>query len=138
MIRWRDAVRTLAKFHRVDPKTVGLENFGRSVGFYGRQLETFRRVSEAQAQAADVETKEVVGKLPHFDEMVAFFSDSKRQPSDLSGLVHGDYKIDNLVFAKDEPRVIGILEYANPAPTCSSITDIAAQLGNVNHWPSPL
>lgn len=118
MIRWRDAVRTLARFHRVDPKTVGLENFGRSVGFYGRQLETFRRVSEAQAQAADVETKEVVGKLPHFDEMVAFFSDPKRQPSDWSGLVHGDYKIDNLIFATDEPRVIGILEYAQ---SCSYV-----------------
>lgn len=58
----------------------------------------------------DVDTKEPVGKIPKFDEMVAFFRDPKTQPKDRSGFVHGDYKIDNVVFHKTEPRVIGILE----------------------------
>jgi aminoglycoside phosphotransferase (APT) family kinase protein len=58
----------------------------------------------------DVETKEIVGKIPHFDEMIAFFSNVKSQPKDRGTLVHGDYKIDNLVYHKTEPRVIGILE----------------------------
>ena len=60
----------------------------------------------------DVETKVPVGTIPYFDEMVAFFQQSATQPTDRSTVVHGDYKIDNLVFHKTEPRVIGILEYA--------------------------
>jgi aminoglycoside phosphotransferase (APT) family kinase protein len=36
------------------------------------------------------------------------------QPKDRTSLIHGDYKIDNLVFHKTEPRVIGILEYIFP------------------------
>lgn len=42
--------------------------------------------------------------------MVSFFGDPKTQPKDRVTLIHGDYKIDNLVYHKTEPRVIGILE----------------------------
>lgn len=52
-----------------------------------------------------------MGKIPHFDEMVAFFKDPITQPKDRATLIHGDYKIDNIVFHNSEPRVIGILEY---------------------------
>ncbi|KAI9710127.1 MAG: hypothetical protein M1820_002929 [Bogoriella megaspora] len=108
---WRDAIRTLAKFHRVSPSSVNLTSFGKPSGFYNRQLKTFGTISEAQAQAVDVETKEPVDKIPHFDEMVEFFGDPKTQPKDRSTFIHGDYKIDNLVFHKTEPRVIGILDW---------------------------
>lgn len=57
-----------------------------------------------------MDTKEPVGKLPHFDEQVSFFENGKLQPKDRGTLIHGDYKIDNLMFHKTEPRVIGILE----------------------------
>jgi aminoglycoside phosphotransferase (APT) family kinase protein len=52
-----------------------------------------------------------VGKILHYDDMVTFFQNPKYQPKDRSTFVHGDYKIDNVVFHKTEPRVIGILEY---------------------------
>ncbi|KAL2007933.1 hypothetical protein VTN00DRAFT_7915 [Thermoascus crustaceus] len=108
---WMDAIRTLAKFHRVDPKSVGLEGFGKPTGFYDRQIATFTTVSKSQAQAVDVDTKIPVGELPHFSDMVRFFSNKTTQPRDRSTFVHGDYKIDNLVFHKTEPRVIGILDW---------------------------
>jgi aminoglycoside phosphotransferase (APT) family kinase protein len=109
--RWKNAVQTLAKFHRVIPKTVGLETFGKPSGFFDRQIATFTTISNAQAAVLDVDTKEPVGELPHFKDMVAFFSNKSTQPRDRGTLVHGDYKIDNMIFHKTEPRVIGILDW---------------------------
>ncbi|KAF2662915.1 APH-domain-containing protein [Lophiostoma macrostomum CBS 122681] len=108
---WHSAITTLAKFHRVVPKEVNLESYGKPSGFYNRQISTFNTISKAQAAAVDKETKEPVGKIPHQDDMVAFFSDPRTQPKDRSSFVHGDYKIDNVVFHKTEPRVIGILDW---------------------------
>ena len=107
---WSDAIRTLAKLHSVDARAVNLEDFGKPKGFYNRQIATWRTICEAQARVADAETGEEVGDLPHFDDMMRFFEDAGRQPRDRGTLIHGDYKIDNLVFHRTEPRVIGILE----------------------------
>jgi aminoglycoside phosphotransferase (APT) family kinase protein len=85
-----------------------MSSFGRPSGFYSRQLKTFGAIQDAQAKAKDKETGIPVGKISHYDEMVDFFS--KTQPPDRSSFVHGDYKIDNVVFHKTESRVIGILE----------------------------
>lgn len=52
-----------------------------------------------------------VGKLPYYDEIVTFFADEAAQPFDRKTLVHGDFKLDNLVFHKTEPKVIGILDW---------------------------
>lgn len=108
---WKAAVETLAKFHKVDFNKVGLEKFGKHHGFYSRQTETWKTICEMQAKVPDVETKEEVGQLPYFDELIRFFKNEKKQPKDMATLIHGDYKIDNMVFHKTEPRVIGILEY---------------------------
>lgn len=110
MCRWQDAVTTLAKLHRVSPSSVGLSSFGKPSGFYNRQIKTFSTISAAQAQAVDVETKTPVGNIPHYEDVVEFLEDPKTQPQDRGTLIHGDYKIDNLVYHQTEPRVIGILE----------------------------
>ena len=108
---WKEAVRTLGKLHRVNPKDVGLEKFGKASGFYNRQIKTFTSLAESQASAKDKESGDPVGQLPHFDEFIKFFSEEKYQPTDRGVLYHGDYKIDNLVYHKTEPRVIGILDW---------------------------
>lgn len=107
---WREAVRTLARLHAVDHHKQGLGTFGKPNGFYNRQINTWITICNSQAKVTDVETGEPVGQLPHFEETVRFFKNEKLQPKDRSTLVHGDFKIDNLVFHKTEPRVIGILE----------------------------
>lgn len=111
MARWHSAITTLAKFHRVSPSSVNLSTYGKPSGFYNRQIATFNTISLAQASTKDIETHIPVGKIPHQDEMVSFFSDPATQPADRSSFIHGDYKIDNLVFHKTEPRVIGILDW---------------------------
>ncbi|KAF2161968.1 hypothetical protein M409DRAFT_27694 [Zasmidium cellare ATCC 36951] len=108
---WKSAVTTLAKFHRIPPRSVGMEDFGRPNNFYNRQLKTFATLSVAQAETKDIETGVKVGKIPHYDDMVRFFSNPETQPKDRGTFVHGDYKIDNMVFHPTEPYVIGILDW---------------------------
>lgn len=108
--RWHDAVRTLAKLHRINSKEVGLESFGKPTGFYKRQIATFTTIHEAQSQAVDVDTHEAVGEIPRVHDMLRFFSNPKTQPEDRGQPIHGDYKIDNVVFHRTKPKVIGILE----------------------------
>ena len=108
-IRWKSAIDTLGKFHSVDIDKVGLSNFGKKSNFYHRQIMTFTKLTESQAAARDIETGKEVGRLPHMQDMMSWFRN--HQPKDRTTLVHGDYKIDNLVFHKTEPHVIGILDW---------------------------
>ena len=110
LYRWQDAVITLAKLHRISPSSIGLSSFGKPSGFYNRQIKTFSTISAAQAQAVDVETRISVGSTPHYEDVVRFLRDPESQPQDRASLIHGDYKIDNLVYHHTEPRIIGILE----------------------------
>ncbi|ORX48314.1 kinase-like protein [Hesseltinella vesiculosa] len=103
------ALETLAKLHRVDFKAIGLENYGRNSGFYDRQMKSLHKVSLAQAAVVDKETGEKVVDIPRLDEMFAWFS--KNQPKDVATIVHGDFKMDNLVFHPTKNQVIGILDW---------------------------
>ncbi|ORZ02234.1 kinase-like domain-containing protein [Syncephalastrum racemosum] len=105
---WYSALETLAKFHTVDFKAVGLEDYGRHHGFYDRQIKSLSKVSGAQALVTDKDGK-AVGELPRLQELLAWFG--RNQVKDEATLVHGDYKIDNLIFHPTEPRVIGILDW---------------------------
>lgn len=60
----------------------------------------------------DVETKKPVGKVPDFKELMEWYA--KNLPDETktgSRIVHGDYKLDNLIFHPTENRVIGILDW---------------------------
>jgi aminoglycoside phosphotransferase (APT) family kinase protein len=127
--RWHSAITTLAKFHRVNPSSVNLSSYGKSSGFYNRQIATFNTICKSQAAAKDKETGEPVGKIPHQDDMVAFFSDESTQPKDRATFIHGDYKIDNVVFHKTEPRVIGILDW--------EMSTIGHPLSDINNLLAP-
>lgn len=59
-----------------------------------------------------MDTHKPVGPIhPQFDALIDFFGDTALQPKDRATLVHGDFKIDNLMFHPTEPRVIGILDW---------------------------
>lgn len=111
---WHDAIRTLAKLHRLNPVDIGLVGYGKQEGFYERQIKTFSTLEKIQAQTKDIETGKEVGHVPKMEEFVRFFGQEGgregKRPRDRTSVIHEDYKIDNLVFHKTEPRVIGILE----------------------------
>lgn len=125
---WRAAVEALASLHRVDADAAGLGSFGKKGGFYGRQLATWRTICSAQARTTDVETGEPVGEIPHMGELMAFFEDEARRPRDRATLVHGDYKIDNVVFDAEEAKVAGILDWE-----MSTIGHPLSDLANLLH-----
>ncbi|KAI0438648.1 kinase-like domain-containing protein [Xylaria telfairii] len=123
---WRAAAQTLARFHSVDFRKAGLESFGKSDGFYDRQLATWKQICTAQSNTVDVETKEPVGQIPHFDELLHFFADKNLQPRHRATLIHGDYKLDNMVFHKTDSRVLGILDWE-----MSTVGHPLSDLGNL-------
>jgi aminoglycoside phosphotransferase (APT) family kinase protein len=131
--RWHDAIRTLGKLHRVNPKDVGLEDFGRPNGFYSRQVRTLGTIMDAQAKVKDIETGKAVGYMPNAQEMLAYFKNPSTQPRDRGNIIHGDYKIDNMVFHKTEPRVIGVLEFVTQFPRLIR-TNVKTSAGRCQPW----
>ncbi|RIA89880.1 kinase-like domain-containing protein [Glomus cerebriforme] len=105
---WYSAVETLAKLHSVDYKAIGLANYGKPSGFYSRQIRSLVKTSTIQAAIKDENGIEV-GPLPRLDDMIKWFR--KNEVDDETTIVHGDFKLDNLVFHPIEPRVIGILDW---------------------------
>ncbi|RPB00781.1 APH-domain-containing protein [Choiromyces venosus 120613-1] len=128
MAMWRSAILTLARLHKIRPEEhAALKSFGKPSGFYWRQIRTLSAIEAAQAATKDVETGVEVGKIPRFDEAMKFFSTT--QPKDRSAVIHGDYKIDNLVFHKTKPRVIGVLDW--------ELSTIGHPLSDVSNLLSP-
>ncbi|KAL4933838.1 phosphotransferase family protein [Aspergillus undulatus] len=137
--RWRSAIQILITLHTLSCASLGLSNLGRESGFYARQIKTFTTISRHQATTVNVHSKKPIGPLPHPEEMASFFAYPANQPGDQTSIVHGDYKIDNLIFHKTEPRVIGVLDWemATLGHRLSNVVSlIAPVLPHV--WSSPV
>lgn len=91
---------------------MGLGKFGPRTSFYPRQLKSLAKVSEAQAATVDIKTNKAVGDIPFYKESMQWYSQNLPDETTFgSRIVHGDFKIDNLVFHPTESRVIGILDW---------------------------
>lgn len=97
---YRSMARTLAAFHNVDPAAVGLADFGRPGNFFARQVARWSR------QWALSRTREDA----NIDRLVAWLPDHIPD-EETAGLVHGDFRIGNLMFHPTEPRVVAVLDF---------------------------
>lgn len=95
------AIQTLAALHDIDPTEVGLGHWGRPDGYLERQLHRWRRQWEASATTPRMEVDVLHSRLT-----------ASLPVSSHLGIVHGDFKIDNLMVDADDPtRILGVLDW---------------------------
>lgn len=95
-------VDVLVALHAVDPAAVGLGDFGKPDGFLARQLRRWNGQWETWRDGQD---------RPELTRLGEALGESLPE-SGPGGIVHGDYRIDNLVFDKNDPgRVLAVLDW---------------------------
>ena len=97
-------VRTLAVLHRVDPAAVGLEGFGRPDGFLARQVRRWSGQLDASR------SREVAG-IDELRDRLAAAVPAERDLPHRRGIVHGDFRLDNVVLDPSGPEVAAVLDW---------------------------
>jgi len=96
--------RVIAALHSVDVKAAGLESYGKPGNYFERQIGRWTK----QYQASITQHISAMDRL--IDWLPAHIPASARDESQVS-VVHGDYRLDNLVFHPSEPRVVAVLDW---------------------------
>ena len=91
---------TIAALHSVDPASVGLGDFGRPGNYLSRQIARWT----TQYRASETTPIEAMDRLIEFlPQHIPEF--------DTTAIVHGDFRLDNLLLHPTEPRVVAVLDW---------------------------
>ena len=90
----------LARLHKVDPVKVGLGDYGRTGQYIARQVARWSR------QYAELKTEDI----PAMDKLAAWLPENI-PAEDPTTIVHGDYRLGNLIVHPTEPRVVAVLDW---------------------------
>jgi len=93
-------VDTLAALHAVDPEAVGLGDYGKPGNYFGRQVDRWTK----QYRLSETET------MPEMERLIEWLPQTLPEQTRIS-VVHGDYRIDNMIFARDEAKVLAVLDW---------------------------
>jgi aminoglycoside phosphotransferase (APT) family kinase protein len=100
--------RVIAALHRVDVAAVGLADYGKPGNYFERQIGRWSKQYLASVSPAGPEP------IPEMERLIEWLPTnmpaSARDETEVS-VVHGDYRLDNLVFAPDAPRVTAVLDW---------------------------
>lgn len=94
--------RVIAALHSVDYKAIGLADYGKPGNYFQRQIERWSK----QYKLSETES------IPAMDQLIEWLPNHIPADADeLTTIVHGDYRLDNLMFHPTEPRVLAVLDW---------------------------
>ena len=93
--------KTLAALHDVDIDKAGLSDFGRPGSYFERQLSRWTK----QYRATET------GTVKDMDDLIAWLENHLPEDDGRVALVHGDYRLDNMIFSPDAPAVAAVLDW---------------------------
>nr|WP_099865061.1 phosphotransferase family protein [Pararhizobium haloflavum] len=91
----------MAAMHDVDLEDVGLADFGRPGNYFERQ---YRRWSEQYRLSA-------IDPIPEMDALIAWLGEHMPPDDGQVALVHGDFRMDNMILARDSAAILGVLDW---------------------------
>jgi aminoglycoside phosphotransferase (APT) family kinase protein len=97
---WEDVNRVVAALHSIDPDSVGLTGYGRPGNYFSRQITRWTQ----QYRASETRS------IPAMDRLIEWLP-SHIPPGEETGIVHGDLRLDNLMFHPTEMRVVAVLDW---------------------------
>jgi aminoglycoside phosphotransferase (APT) family kinase protein len=92
---------TIAQLHMIDPSQVGLGDYGRTGNYFERQIGRWSR------QYFD---DQMAGRDPLMDRLIEWLQ-TNTPADDEATIIHGDYRIDNLIFHPEQPHVVAVLDW---------------------------
>ncbi|HMT44559.1 MAG TPA: phosphotransferase family protein [Chakrabartia sp.] len=91
---------TLAALHKVDVEKAGLSEFGKPGNYFGRQVDRWTK----QYRLSETEL------MPDMERLIEWLPATLPE-QDRTSVVHGDYRIDNMIFHKEKAEVIAVLDW---------------------------
>ncbi|UOM35338.1 phosphotransferase family protein [Acuticoccus sp. I52.16.1] len=91
---------TIAAIHRLDPAAVGLDDFGKHGGYLERQINRWTRQYRASETEPNAAMERLIEWLPQ-----------NRPAEGETRLVHGDYRLDNVLIHPTEPKIVAVLDW---------------------------
>lgn len=92
---------TLAKLHSYDPVAIGLGDYGKPGNYFERQISRWTK----QYRASEIDP------IEEMDRLIAYLPQSIPQGETRVSVVHGDYRLDNIVFDAGSPRIRAVLDW---------------------------
>jgi aminoglycoside phosphotransferase (APT) family kinase protein len=91
---------TLAHLHSFDPAAIGLESYGKPGNYCARQISRWTK----QYRLSETVT------IPEMDRLIEWLERTVPEQRGF-GIAHGDFRIDNMIFDRDEPKVLAVLDW---------------------------
>jgi aminoglycoside phosphotransferase (APT) family kinase protein len=91
---------TLSRLHSFEPSAIGLGDFGRGENYVARQADRWSKQYRASETQTIDEMERLIEWLP-----------AHIPPAGPPRLVHGDYRLDNMILHATEPRVLAVLDW---------------------------